>query len=138
VIGLDQRLERWIVHHRGEPFDSLFVALSWIGTWGIVWLVSAALAVVVWRKPFALPLVFLADVLAQTLSSLGKIITDRPRPPVRYPDLPTLVYLPHTASFPSGHAASSFACAATLARLSPRRVAGAINVLAAVIAFSRV
>jgi undecaprenyl-diphosphatase len=138
VIGLDQRLDRWIVHHRGEPFDTIFVALSRMGTWGIVWLVLAALAVVVWRKPFALPLVFLADLLAQTLSTLGKYVTNRPRPPLRYPDPPTLVHLPHTPSFPSGHAATSFACAATLARFTPRRVAVGLYVLAALIAFSRV
>jgi undecaprenyl-diphosphatase len=138
VTGVDQRLDRWIVHHRGEPFDTIFVALSRLGTWGIVWLVLALIAVVVWRKPYALPLVFLADLLAQTLSYAGKVITDRPRPGARFPDPPTLVHLPHTASFPSGHAASSFACAATLARFAPRRVAVALYVLAALIAFSRV
>lgn len=98
----------------------------------------AALAVWLWRKPTALPLVLLADVVAQALASLGKVITDRPRPGVRYPEPPTLVHLPHTASFPSGHAASSFACAATLARFVPRRVAVGLYVLAALIAFSRV
>jgi undecaprenyl-diphosphatase len=103
-----------------------------------VWIALALLAVVVWRKPFALPLVFLADLLAQTLSYLGKIVTDRPRPGAHYAEPPTLVHLPHTPSFPSGHAASSFACAATLARFAPRRVAIALYVLAALIAFSRV
>jgi undecaprenyl-diphosphatase len=139
VIGLDERLDRWIVHHRGEPFDSFFVALSRVGTWGIVWLIIAALAVWIWRKPAVLPLVFLADLLGQTLSSLGKIITNRPRPGARYPEPATLVHLPHTASFPSGHAATSFACAATIARFAPRRsVVVVLYVLAALIAFSRV
>jgi undecaprenyl-diphosphatase len=139
VIGLDERLDRWIVHHRGEPFDSFFVALSRIGTWGIVWIILAGLAVWLWRKPVVLPLVFLSDLVAQTLSTLGKLITDRARPGLAYPDPTPLVFLPHTASFPSGHAASSFACAATLARFAPRRaVAVTLYVLAALIAFSRV
>jgi undecaprenyl-diphosphatase len=104
-----------------------------------VWIILAALAVWLWRKPVVLPLVFLADLLAQTLSTLGKIITDRPRPGARYPEPTTLVHLPQTASFPSGHAATSFACAATLARFAPRRaVAVTLYVLAALIAFSRV
>jgi undecaprenyl-diphosphatase len=138
-LSLDRELDRWIVHHRGEPFDSFFVALSRIGTWGIVWIILAALAVWLWRKPVVLPLVFLADLLAQTFSTLGKLITDRPRPGLIYPEPTPLVFLPHTASFPSGHAASSFACAATLARFAPRRaVTVTLYVLAALIAFSRV
>ena len=115
------------------------MALSRIGTWGIVWIVIAAFAVWWWRKPVVLPLVFLADLVAQTLATLGKLITDRPRPGVRYPDPATLVYLPHTSSFPSGHAAVSFACAATLARFAPRRrIAVVLYVVAALIAYSRV
>jgi undecaprenyl-diphosphatase len=138
VIGLDQRLERWIVHHRGEPFDSIFVALSRLGTYGLVWIVLAMLAAWLWRKPVVLPLVLIADGAGQALSSLGKVITDRPRPPLRYPEPAPLVHGPHTPSFPSGHAATSFACAATLARFAPRRVAVLLYVLAALIAYSRV
>jgi undecaprenyl-diphosphatase len=138
VIALDQRLERWIVLHRTEPFDTIFVALSRIGTWGLVWIVLALLGAWLWRKPVVLPLVVLADVLGQALSSLGKVLTDRPRPPLRYPDPAPLVHMPHTPSFPSGHATSSFACAATLARFAPRRVAIALYFLAALIAYSRV
>jgi undecaprenyl-diphosphatase len=138
VVHLDERLDRWIVLHRGEPFDTIFVALSRIGTWGLVWIVLAALAVWLWRKPVVLPAVVIADLVAQALSGLGKVITDRPRPPLRYPDPAPLVHVPHTASFPSGHAATSFACAATLARYAPRRVAVVLYVLAALIAYSRV
>ena len=138
MIGLDQRLEQWIVHHRGEPFDSFFVALSRLGNWGFVWIMLAVVAVWLWRKPVVLPLVVIAALLAQALSSLGKLITDRPRPPLRTPDPAPLLHVPHTPSFPSGHAASSFACAATLARFAPRRVAVVLYVLAALIAYSRV
>jgi undecaprenyl-diphosphatase len=138
VIGLDQHVYRWIVHHRGEPFDTIFVALTRIGTYGLVWIVLAALAAWLWRKPEILALVLLADGAAQALSSLGKLITDRPRPPLRYPEPAPLIPAPHTASFPSGHATTSFACAATLARFAPRRVAVLLYVLAALIAYSRV
>jgi hypothetical protein len=40
-----------------------------------------------------------------------KALVDRPRPPLRYPEPKTLVPLPHDGSFPSGHAATSFAAA---------------------------
>ena len=138
MISLDHRLEQWIALHRGEPFDSFFVALSRIGNWGLVWIILAALAVWLWRKPVVLPLVLIADLVDQAVSGLGKLIADRPRPPLRYPDPAPLVPNPHTPSFPSGHAATSFACAATLARFAPRRVAIALYVLAALIAYSRV
>jgi undecaprenyl-diphosphatase len=83
-------------------------------------------------------MVILADLVAEGLSSLGKLITDRPRPPLRYREPAALVPVPHTSSFPSGHAATSFACAATLARFAPRRVAVLLYILAALIAYSRV
>jgi undecaprenyl-diphosphatase len=51
-------------------------------------------------------------------SSMGiKVLVDRPRPPLRYPEPKTLVPLPHDASFPSGHAATSFAAAVAFSRV---------------------
>ncbi len=62
---------------------------------------------------------------------------DRPRPPSVYPEPEPLVRVPHTHSFPSGHATVAFACAATLSFAVPR-AAPAFFVLAAAIAWSRV
>jgi len=71
-------------------------------------------------------------------SSMGlKALVDRPRPPLRYSEPKTLVALPHDASFPSGHAATSFAAATMLAFAFPR-LAPFLYVLAAAVAFSRV
>ncbi len=71
-------------------------------------------------------------------SSVGiKALVGRDRPPLRYPEPKTLVPLPHDASFPSGHAATSFAAATTLAFAFPR-LAPPLFVLAAAVAFSRV
>jgi undecaprenyl-diphosphatase len=71
-------------------------------------------------------------------SSMGlKALVDRPRPPLRYSEPKTLVALPDDASFPSGHAATSFAAATMLAFAFPR-LAPFLYVLAAAVAFSRV
>jgi undecaprenyl-diphosphatase len=71
-------------------------------------------------------------------SAMGlKALWDRPRPPLRYAEPKTLVPLPHDASFPSGHAATSFAAATTLSFAFPR-LAPVLYVLAAAVAFSRV
>jgi undecaprenyl-diphosphatase len=66
-----------------------------------------------------------------------KALTDRPRPPLRYAEPKALVPVPHDASFPSGHAATSFAAAATLSFAFPR-FTPFLMVLAAAVAFSRV
>jgi undecaprenyl-diphosphatase len=66
-----------------------------------------------------------------------KALIDRPRPPVRYAEPKALVPVPHDASFPSGHAATSFAAATILSFASPR-LAPFFFLLAAAIAFSRV
>jgi undecaprenyl-diphosphatase len=55
----------------------------------------------------------------------------------RWGTLATLVPVPHDASFPSGHAATSFA-AATMLSLAFPRFAPALLLLAAAVAFSRV
>ena len=66
-----------------------------------------------------------------------KALVDRPRPPLRYAEPKVLVPLPHDASFPSGHAATSFAAATMLSFASPR-LAPIFYLLATAVAFSRV
>ena len=87
--------------------------------WGVIWLTWIAIALADW-----------------TATGL-KALVDRPRPPERYAEPKTLVPVPHDASFPSGHAATSFA-AATMISFAFPRLAPALFVLAAAVAFSRV
>jgi undecaprenyl-diphosphatase len=85
--------------------------------------------------------VFALTVIAVALadwSAMGlKALFDRPRPPLRYAEPKTLVAIPHDASFPSGHAATSFAAATMLSFAFPR-LAPVLCVLAAAVGFSRV
>ena len=60
----------------------------------------------------------------------------RSRPPLQTPDPAPLVHVPHTGSFPSGHAATSFAAATLLALVLPRLAVPAA-VLALAVAWSR-
>ena len=138
MTGLDRQLERWSVHHRTEPFDSVFVFLSYIGSFGAVWLVLAAIIAFYFRRPTALPLTFLAVLLGEATSSGLKFSFDRVRPSDRFGEPETLLRVAHTPSFPSGHAATSFACAGTLAQYVRPRVAVGLYVLAGLIAWSRV
>ena len=49
-----------------------------------------------------------------------RLATDRDRPAVRFAEPKALVPVPTDGSFPSGHTASSFACALILAWAAPR------------------
>jgi undecaprenyl-diphosphatase len=110
----------------------VFVWLSKIGSWGAVWLVLAlglALARRQWL-PFAAVLV--ADAASDGFTALLKSAVGERRPAGD-----ALVHVPSSSSFPSGHTATSFACATVLAAYVPR-AAPALYLLALAIGFSRV
>ena len=134
---VDTRLERWIVHHRTPWLDDLFVPLSHIGNWGLIWLILAVLATVLWRRPSIFLFVLSGNLLAGLASYGLREAIGRERPPHRFPDPRPLVDVPTSGSFPSGHASMSFACAALLAWLTPLPKVP-LFALAALIAFSRV
>ena len=90
-----------------------------------------------YRRWGTLVLTVVAIALADWFATGIKALVDRPRPPLRYPEPKTLVPVPHDASFPSGHAATSFAAATVLTFAFPR-LAAPLFVLAAAVAFSRV
>jgi len=115
----------------------VFVGLSIIGSATAVWL-AIAVALTLVRKDAA-PFLFVAATALTTslVVSALKNATDRERPPAVVLDPEPLLEVPTSSSFPSGHAASSFAGALVLARFAPRLVVP-LFVLAALIAFSRV
>jgi undecaprenyl-diphosphatase len=130
-IPADGRGERWVVDHRVAWLDHVFVWLTRAGTWGAIWLGIALVASLALRRPAILVLVALADLVADLLADAIKVAVDRPRPHVSH-----LVAVPHSASFPSGHASTSFACATMLAALVPPLRSPAL-LLAAAVAYSR-
>jgi undecaprenyl-diphosphatase len=136
VVDLDRRLERWIVDHRVDLLDHVFVFLSWIGMLGACWVVIGLLLALALRQPVIFGRVLLADLVAGVLQFAIKRAVGRSRPPLEYPAIDPLVGVPSTPSFPSGHATAAFACAVVLARAAPR-LAVPLLVLAALIAFSR-
>ena len=115
----------------------MFVWLSHLGTFGAVWLGIALVLAVLRRRPDLLLLVLAADGVADLVTYAIKRLVDVERPAVRYAKPKALVAVPHDHSFPSGHAATSFACATILAFAFPR-LAAPLYLLAAAIAYSRV
>lgn len=90
-----------------------------------------------YRRWGPLFLTVVAVALADWSATGIKALVDRERPSASYAEPKTLVPAPHDAAFPSGHAATSFAAATMLAFAFPR-LAPALFVLAAAVAFSRV
>lgn len=89
------------------------------------------------RRWGVLALTIVAVALADLSASALKGLIDRPRPPLRYPDQHPHVQVPDSGSFPSGHAATSFAGATILAFAFPRG-APMFYLLATAVGFSRV
>jgi len=137
VLGLDRHLDRWVVHHRTEPFDTLLVWLSKAGSSGLIWVGISVVAGIGWRRYALFGATLLTVVFADTSNYLLKDVFDRQRPSVRYAEPDPLLHSPSSHSFPSGHAATSFACATVIGASVPKlRVP--LYVLAALIAWSRV
>ena len=122
-----------MVHHRWHPLDDIFVWLSKLGGYGLIWLGLGLAVSLVWRRATPFVLVLLADAAADGLATLLKFVVGTRRPSGGGP----LIAIPHSDSFPSGHAAMSFACATVLAALVPR-AAPAFYVLALAIGYSRI
>ena len=132
MLGWDQHLERWQVAHRVGYLDPIFKGFSYAGTYGAVWLLLAALFALAFRRPQVFVWTLVADGVGELVADGLKAAIPRARPHVH-----TLVTRPHTHSFPSGHATTSFACATVLAFAVPR-LRLPLLLLAAAIAWSRV
>jgi undecaprenyl-diphosphatase len=115
----------------------VFEGLSYGGRLGLLWIALALVLCAAYRRWGVLWLTVIAVALADWSAMALKVLTHLQRPPERYAEPKALVPVPHDASFPSGHAATSFAAATMLTFAFPR-LAPALFVLAAAVAFSRV
>jgi undecaprenyl-diphosphatase len=115
----------------------VFIGLSWSGTFGLAWIVLALVLAIVLRRPGLVPLTAAAILVAEVVALALKHAFSIERPPLRYPEPPALVRVPTDGSFPSGHAATSFACALLFSFAWPR-FTPIFVLLATAIGFSRV
>jgi undecaprenyl-diphosphatase len=140
LFAADAALRDWIVQLNAPAIDRVMWFFSAIGYAGAIWAV-VAIVLTAWAarlRPIAWQ-VILALMLTQGVVDLGvKQFFARPRPFVAVATSRVVGhYRPPTYSFPSGHAALSFAAAAVLAFGVPR-LKVVWFALAVLIAFSRV
>jgi membrane-associated phospholipid phosphatase len=131
-MAWDRHLERWVVEHRVGFLNPVFEGLSYAGSYGALWLAIAIVFALLRRRPEIFVSALVADVLGELSTDALKAAIPRSRP-----HLHPLVSVPHTHSFPSGHAAISFACATVVGAAEPRARLP-LYVLAALVAWSRV
>lgn len=122
VDGVDNRVLSWFASHRSRPLTDFFEAVTALGSWTLVVVLGAGLAIsfLLIRRPG------LAGALAAScaggwlLSSTLKMIVMRPRPPAAFRLTEHASY-----AFPSGHTIAGFAFFVALALLAathiPRR-----------------
>ena len=139
LTELDRDVFTWVVEHRVQPFDWLFVALSAAGQASLLWIGLAPLLALWARKPLLFTTLVTAATVwtADLLTSLLKLAVDRERPYEVIPAADPLLRWDVAGSFPSGHAATSVAGAIILTYLIGRGGVG-LGLLAAAVAFSRV
>ena len=130
-MGWDRHFEGWVVAHRVGLLNPVFEGLTYAGTYGALWLALGLLLALLTRRGTLFVSTVAAFAVAELATDALKAAIPRSRPRVD-----TLVSPPHTHSFPSGHAAISFACATGLGAVAPRlRIP--LYMLAAAVAWSR-
>ena len=139
ITELDTAL-MWVLHQwtSCELFDAVMPFITKLGDSGLVWIVLAL--VMLARKStriigVTMAIALIIGHLAGTV--IIKNLLERPRPFVADPTIELLIKAPSEFSFPSGHSASSFAAAVSIAFYNSKGGAAAL-VLAFLIAFSRV
>jgi undecaprenyl-diphosphatase len=136
---MDAEVGEAVIQLRSAPLTAVLVVASAAWVKGPLFVLAAAVLDVAHRR--LLPLYALITLVALGLTSLItdelKRAFDRPRPPYGEDRVHALVEIPTNASFPSGHASTSFATAVALAVLVPKWRWPALAV-AALVGFSRI
>lgn len=139
LLRLDAGVLAWVVAHRWMPLNGPIVLLTSAARGGLLWMVLGALAAFMRpsRWPAFVQLLLAIGLAALLADAVLKPAISRQRPFETQADLRTVGVEPLSRSFPSGHAATSFAGAFALSRMIP---GGGLPIwiLSVIVAFSRV
>ena len=136
---MDQLISRWVAESLHTPLlDWLMPFFTGLGEAGFLWILLCV-ALLCRRRTRRWGVVCATALVISFVSGewVIKNLVRRARPFSAMPELSLLIAPPHGFSFPSSHAASSFATA-TAVRVMDRRAGAWALALAALIAFSRV
>lgn len=142
VIPLIQNFDNFILLYiknnmHGYILDRAMIIITYLGNGGIIWIAIAGILII--SKKYrnvgfiALGALILSAVLGEVIL---KHMVQRMRPSANVPAINLLISKPLSYSFPSGHAASSFAAAGVLSKYFKVHEIEIFG-LASLIAFSR-
>lgn len=138
-LTLDGNILLWLQEYfRNDILTPVFRFITSLGDGGIIWIVCTAILIfnpgtrkIGFMCAFALIFSHIAN------NTILKNLICRERPFHQLEELVVLINKPSSYSFPSGHTASSFACAWPMFRKLHKKVGIPAVVLAALIGFSR-
>ena len=138
LLSVDRSVLYAIHGFRAVILDYLAVASSYLGNWGLLWIICAvSMCFMKTLRKYGFVLL-IALLLVHVLGNeVIKPLVSRLRPCDALPVENLLMHPPDLYSFPSGHAASSFA-AAVIIWAADRKLGVAAFTLAALISWSRV
>jgi undecaprenyl-diphosphatase len=143
IVGALSRLDAaafaWMVARRWSPFDVPIMLLSSAARGGGLWILLGVLTAFVRpsRWPAFVQLLLAIGLAGLLADGILKPVISRQRPFETQADLRTIGIPPLSRSFPSGHAATSFAGAFALSRMIPGWSLS-LWALSFVVAFSRI
>lgn len=138
ILNLDDLILGFIQSNMRNPFlDTLMPMITFLGDKGLLWLTIAFCLIGIAKyRPYGIVLVLTLLVVAFIDEIVLKNIFERIRPCYASPISAMLITPPTSFSFPSGHTASSFACAFVLWKWN-KSLGSIAYILASLIAFSR-
>ena len=114
----DRRLSGWVQGADSAALDALSSGIYLLGFWPFILVAGFGMAAACWHCGHRLAATFVgAAVLAQGLSTLLKVLIERPRPSA---DLVRVIGEPSGFSFPSGHVLAAVVLWGFVAFLAPR------------------
>ena len=140
ITKLDKRIANDIEKIHNKVLNKFMVTFTYLGVGGLVWFCTLGIPMLFFEKFRIKGLCVIVTIIVNWLLSeiLTKKLVGRKRPSNFISEEELLVSKPDDASFPSGHASSSFASFAVAALVFPWYFAVGALVVALLIGFSRV
>ena len=124
VVSFDDNVSRWVADTVPGWIEQVARVVTWLGGAIGTGVVTAVALVVLWRADRRADALFLAGAVVgiTVLVAVLKSVYERARP-----DLGTVIPLPHSYSFPSGHAATAVVLYGALGLLLAERASSRLR-----------
>lgn len=139
LLTLDGNILLWIQDFlRNDVLDLIFTFITSLGDKGFIWILFTIILLLYPKtRKIGLACAFALLFSHFLNNTIIKNLVCRTRPFQNIAGLTTVIEAPSSYSFPSGHTASSFACAWVMFKQLPKKLGIPALVLAALIGFSR-